>query len=224
MTTVGDDGPSDVAPDVSQPGASSPAVAAADGIGVPPAAPIATLPPLEVNHKGIPVSPRTGEPRRSGVLAANQGLLYAAAAAAGLGYARYWWIAMHVEHFFVSAWVVGWLQPRPGGAGSVWLVIGLAACVAAMVTAPAMTAYQAWTGQRFSRRLGIVAMGVSLLGVLINPLTFLAIPFTAVGLGLLWHPALTRYFDQWETLRTNPEPHSTPTAGQVFYGRLPRFE
>lgn len=224
MTPIGDDGPTGVAPDVDQPGASSPAGAATDGIGVPPAAPIATLPPLEVSHKGIPLSPRTGEPKRSGALAASQALLYAAAAAAGLGYARYWWVAMHVERFFDSAWVIGWLQPRPGGAGSVWLVIGLAACVAAMVTASSVTAYQAWTGQRFSRRLGIVAMGVSLLGVLFNPLTCLTIPFTAIGLGLLWHPALTRYFDEWERLRANPEPQTTPAAGQVFYGRLPRFE
>lgn len=210
MTSTDDDG--------------SAAVVPGEGIGTPPAAPIATLPPLEVTHSGVPLSRKTGEPRRPAVLGVSQGLLYAAANAAGLGYARYWWVAMHVERFFDSAWVVGWLQPRPGGAGSVWLVIGLAACVAAMVTGAAVTAYQSWTGHRFSRRLGIVAVGISVLGVLFNPLTCLAIPFTAAGLGLLWHPAITRYFDQWESLREAPEESPVPAAGEVFYGRLPRFE
>lgn len=209
--------------------AASPASGAGDpagteGIGVPPATPIASLPPLPASHRGVPLSPRTGEPNRPGALVATQCLLYASAAAAGLGYAQYWWTAMHVERFFDSAWLIGWLRPRPGGAGSVWLVIGLAACVATMVTATAVSAYQAWTGERFSRRLGVVAMAASLLGVFFNPLACLSIPLTAVGLWLLWRPSVTRYFEQWETLREAPAPKPAPVAGGVLYGRLPRFE
>ncbi|SER77355.1 hypothetical protein SAMN05443377_1102 [Propionibacterium cyclohexanicum] len=198
--------------------------AGTEGLGVAPQTPIATLPPLPASHRGVPLSPRTGEPIRPGALVAVQCLLYAGAGAAAVGYLSYWWVAMHVEQFFDSAWVVGWLRPRPGGAGSVWLVVALAAAVAAMVAAPCVCAYQAWTGYRSARQLGIVALVVSVLGVLFNPVTCLAIPLTALALGLAWHPALTRYFEQWESLRKPPEPLPAPPAGSVVYGRLPRFE
>ncbi|MFT8395248.1 hypothetical protein [Propionibacterium sp.] len=197
---------------------------ASEGIGVPPAMPIATLPPIEPTHRGVRLSPRTGEPRRTGVIVVSQCLLYAAAAAAGAGYAHYWWVAMHVSRFFDSAWVVGWLQPRPGGAASVLLVIGLAACVAAMLSAPFVVAYQAWTGLRATRVFGWTAIGVSLLGILFNPIACLSIPLTATGVGILWQRAAGRYFAQWQRLRTPPEPAPAPEPGDVFYGRLPRFQ
>ncbi|RLP06236.1 hypothetical protein [Propionibacterium australiense] len=195
----------------------------AQGIGRAPAHHVETLPPLEEMHRGVPVSPRTGEPRRTGALVALQCCLYAAAVASGLGYALYWWRAMHVENFDRSAWVVGLLDPRPGSAGSIVLVIVLALLVVVMVGAPAVAAYQAWTGERFAQTLSLVALGVAFLGALFNPLACLAVPLAAVGVALSRSSGVTSYFDAWEALRA-PVHEAEATGRRVFYGRLPRFQ
>lgn len=193
------------------------------GIGTAPGHRVETIPPLEETHRGVPVSPRTGEPRRAGALVGLQCLLHGAAAVSGLGYALYWWQAMHVSGFNRSAWIVGWLDPRPGGAGSIALVLTLAVLVIPMVGAPCVAAYQAWTGARSAQRLSLVALVVSLLGLLLNPLACLAIPLCGAGAALVRAQAVTGFFDAWEALRT-PPPRSAGPDRAVFYGRLPRFQ
>jgi len=193
------------------------------GIGQAPAHRVETLPPLEEMHHGVPVSPRTGEPRRTGPLVALQCFLYAAATASGLGYALYWWRAMHVENFDRSAWIIGLLDPRPGSAGSIVLVIVLALLVIVMIGAPSVAAYQAWTGERFAQKLALVALGVAFLGALLNPLACAAVPLAAAGAALSRTSGVTSYFDAWEALRA-PVRETETTGRNVFYGRLPRFQ
>lgn len=193
------------------------------GIGLAPDHRVETLPPLEEMHHGVPVSARTGEPHRTGALVALQCCFYAAAGASGLGYALYWWRAMHVAGFDRSAWIVGWLDPRPGGAGSIALVLALAALVVVMVGAPCVAACQAWTGERLARRLSLVALAAACPGALFNPLACAAIPLAAAGAVLARARGMTDYLDAWEALRA-PAPRSEDTGGPVFYGRLPRFQ
>lgn len=194
-----------------------------DGIGTAPATTIATLPPIDELPGTLTLSEKTGEPKRTRVIVASQVALYGAAGLSGIGYAWYWWHAMHVEMFAQSAWVVGWLNPRPGSAGSVWLVIGLAVAIALMVAAPCVAAYQAWTGWRFARTLTIIASCISLLGALFNPMTLMAIPLCITGLVILRTRAASEYFDQWDAFRS-PAVADSEHSGAVFYGRLPRFE
>ncbi len=197
-------------------------VSGPQGFGTPPATVIETLPPIPLQSAGVELSPRTGEPVRRASVFVAQAALWAAAAVAVVGYAIYWFEAMHRGQFNTASWITGWLDPRPGGLWSILLVVALAAVVAAMFALPCVTAYQAWCGRRYSRVLGWWALGVSVLGVLFNFVSLAAIPLTVIGVVALWLKPTEAYFDDWE--RLNPPETAPELPTDVYYGPLPRFQ
>ncbi|MGD7733161.1 hypothetical protein ACQCX5_09370 [Propionibacteriaceae bacterium G57] len=183
---------------------------------------IATLPPIDELEPPLPLSESTGQPRREPVMLIGAGLLYASSVAGALGFAKFWWDAINIEHFTTSARLMGWLDPRPGSWQSiVWVsVVALIVCV--VVAAPALAAFQAWNGHRWSRIAGIVAAVLSALTILLNNWALPAIPLAVLGAAVLWLKPVGRYFDQWARFRAD-EPRERKIFTRVNYGRLPRY-
>lgn len=191
------------------------------GLGIPPRKPLQSFPPITPHVGSVVVSPKTGEPVRCQSIVVTQVAFWLSAAFATIGYGSYWFQAMHRGQFHTASWVTGWLHPRPGGFWSIMLVCGLAAVLAAMFAAPCITAYQAWTGHRFSRLLAVGSIIISLLGMLFNWWAIAAIPCALTGAILLYLPQSANYFTQWDTVRTLPP--APEASRQVQYGRLERF-
>lgn len=184
---------------------------------------IATLPPIEELRRDVPRSPRTGEPRRPVVLGVAAVLLYLAAAACLAVYGWHWWLAAHPETYHTSAWLIEWTSPDPGKWLSLTLEGALAAAVALASGAAGIAGFQAWSGRRWSRWAGLVA--VALVGgftALTSWWGLAAAGLAVVGAGLLFLPPVTRYFEQWAQVRAE-QPLEYRRPERIFYGRLPRF-
>lgn len=184
---------------------------------------IATLPPLEELQGGVPLSRRTGEPRRPVVLALASVLLYLAVASAVGAYAWHWWMAAHPASYANSAWLIAWTDPAPGTWLSLTLEVALAAALALAAGAAGIAGFQAWNGWRWARWAGLVAAAL-MGGFMAITHWYAAVPvgLTALGAGLLFLPPVTRYFRHWTQVRaTRPAPYRRP--GEIHYGRLARF-
>ncbi|WP_296138526.1 hypothetical protein [uncultured Tessaracoccus sp.] len=184
---------------------------------------IATLPPVEELRDDVPLSPRTGEPRRPGVLVVVGVLSYVAIAAIAFAYGWHWYRAAHRETYAISSHLVQWLEPEPGKLLSLVLEF-VHACLAGLAGAAAgVVGFQAWNGHRWARAAAPVALtltGLVAAGTNLHALTALALQLVATV--LLFLPPVSRYLDEWERVRTHqPTHHRRPAT--VFYGRLPRF-
>jgi len=182
---------------------------------------IETLPPLNPAHE-TNLSPRTAEPRRVPLLVVGVTLLDLAAAASAVALAKAWWDAIHMSSFAHAVHLFELTHPRAGSWQSIVLAIVMCAIGAAMVTAPAVAAYNAWWGRRWSRVAGLLALAVSGLCRLMNPLAWIALPLTALGASALWLRPATRSFAAWERFRELPPP-ARPSDTPVIYGRLQRY-
>ncbi|MBO1032376.1 hypothetical protein IPV09_13635 [Tessaracoccus sp. SD287] len=183
---------------------------------------IATLPPIDVLEPPLELSETTGQPRRNPVMLVGAGLLYAASLAVVVAFGKFWWDAINITHFHASARLLGWTTPRPGSWQSVVWVCVIALLAAATTAAPALAAFQAWNGHRWSRILGLAAAGMSLLTFLLNSWALVAIPLAVAGAAVLWLRPVTAYFDRWAAFRAEAPRH--PQVYQnVAYGRLPRY-
>lgn len=184
---------------------------------------IATLPPIEELRDDVPLSRRTGEPRRPVVLGVAAGLLYLAVVGAGVTYALHWWLAADPERYHRSAHLVEWLTPKAGTWQSLLIEGGLAAAVLVAAGAAGVVGFQAWNGWRWARWAGLIA--VALMGgfaALTHWWAYLPLGLTAVGAALLFLPPVSRYFREWAKVRSErPVPYRRPE--RIFYGRLPRF-
>lgn len=194
----------------------------AQGLGRPPASPIVTLPPEEVEETGIPISPSTGQPHRHPVMILADVFLYGASAVSAVALGFFWWRAIHMASFANSAHLIEMINPRPGSAASVFSVVGVMIMAVITVAAPAIAAFNAWNGHRWSRVAAIVATVLGCLAFFLHPLAWWAVPLAAVGAVILWLPPVGRYFANWRAFRTVERPvHSLYT--DVTYGPLPRF-
>lgn len=191
--------------------------------GRPDGAEIATLEALPVQTlAGHPVSARTGEPRRPVLLGVACGLLYAGSAVAAAGLLKVLWDSTTVSRFPTAARVLSWIGDlQPVSFLAIVMVLLVAVIGAAVAAAAAVVAYNAWNGRSWSRLAGPVAVAVSLLTILLNPLAMVAMAPVAAGAALLWLPPLTPYFTAWSQARQPPPP--PPPAGDVHYGPLPRY-
>lgn len=183
---------------------------------------IRTLPPLEVLERGVPVDPRTGEPRRPRQVLAAVTLLVAASVVAGLSFVKAWWDTIHVQNWPRSIHLMQWTNTRPGSWQSITLAVLFGLIGLVMVSGPAICAHNAWAGQRWTRVASLIAAGLECLALLMNPLSWLALPVALAGAIMLWLAPAGAFFDQWQRFTAAPEPEFHETT-PVPYGPLPRY-
>jgi hypothetical protein len=183
---------------------------------------IGVLPPAPVGVAGYPVSPRTGEPSRPVPLGIAVGLLVAGGVVSSAGLVKVLWDCATVTGYHTAARVLEWTKPNPVSFLTIVMVITIGAIGAAVATAAGAIAYNAWNGRGWTRIGGLVALAISALTILLNPLAMVAMIPVAIGAGLLWLPQVGRYFAVWRAIRTNPLIRRG-WAENVVYGTLPRY-
>lgn len=188
---------------------------------------IQTLPPLEELHDDLPLSRRTGEPRRIPLLLVSNALFYLAGALQVVVYGLHWYRAVYPESFGRSAQLIAWLDPEPGTWQSLALLASLAALLAATVASCGIAAFQSWNGWRWSRIAAIVAVAFTAASAALFEYTHGVLGWVAVGLAalgavLLWLPPLNDYFRLWKRFHDGT-PLVAYRPERVYYGRLPRF-
>lgn len=183
---------------------------------------IGVLPPAAAGISTYPVSPRTGEPSRPVLLGVAVGLLVAGAVVAAVGLVKVLWDAATVTGYHTAARVLEWTKPNPVSFLTIVMVLTVGAIGAAVVTAASTIAYNAWNGRSWTRIGGLVAVAVSLLTILLNPLAMVAMAPVAMGAGLLWLPQIGGYFAVWRAIRVAPQIRRG-WAENVVYGTLPRY-
>ncbi len=206
-----------------------PAVAVSSGaaVQVPPAVAgteIATLPPLPPpTVAGHPVSRRTGEPSRPVLLGVACAMLYGGAAVAVVGLLKVLWDSATIAGFPTAARVFTWLpELRPVSFLAIVMVLLVALIGVVVAGAAGTVAYNAWNGQPWARVGGLVAVGVSLLTILLNPVAMIALAPIVIGAGVLWLPQLRSYTLAWAAIRQQV-PVQPSFATSVHYGPLPRY-
>lgn len=188
---------------------------------------IETLPPLHEISTALPLSPRTGEPRRIWWLLVSNGLFYLAAALQFVVYGLHWYRAVYPESFGRSAQLIVWTQPQPGKWQSLVLLASLAALFAATVASCAIAAFQSWNGWAWSRIAGIVAVAFTIASAVLFEYThgwlgWVAVGAASMGAVCLWLPPLNDYFRLWQRFHDG-SPLVAYRPERIFYGRLPRF-
>lgn len=183
---------------------------------------IGVLPPVAPGVSSYPISPRTGEPARPVLLGIAVGLLLAGSVVAAAGLVKVLWDAASVTRYHVAARVLEWTKPNPVSFLTIVMVLTIGAIGAAVVAAPAAIAYNSWNGRSWTRVGGLVAVAVSLLTILLNPLAMVAMAPVALGAGLLWLPQIAGYFAVWRAIRVAPQIRRG-WAENVVYGTLPRY-
>ena len=169
-----------------------------------------------------PVSLRTGEPVRPVPLAIACGALVAGAVVSSAGLVQVLWDAATVTGYHTAARVLMWTKPQPVSFLTIVMVLTIGAIGAVVATSACTIAYNAWNGHRWTRIGGIVALVLSGLTYLLNPLAMVAMIPVAIGAGLLWLPQVSRYFGAWRTIRIAPVVRGG-WADHVMYGILPRY-
>lgn len=193
-----------------------------DGLGDAPAQPIVSLPPVAAAVAGYPVSDRTGEPKRPGLVVGATAAFAVSALVAVATYWWYWWVAINIENFATSSKLIELFNPRPGSGSSVVLVCVMAIIGVVMTAAPAVAGYNAWHGAAWSRVAGIVSCVTGLLAFFVIPWTWLALVFAAIGTVLIWLPSVKPFFEASELFANPPRPAVVPKKN-VAYGPAPRF-
>lgn len=192
--------------------------------------------PVATTAKGYPIDPGTRQPKRP--LAATLASVAFFASAIGIGATGFWVIGTAYTNYAEASWLMavgeahkpGWVQNLdatypPAWAGwqiLVTLVTTLAGVIGAAVTG--IIGYYAYHGYGWTRTGGLVALGASLLGLLLRPVPGIAwIVAAAVGAALLWSPKVRAFFAAWQD-RRHPVMTQVSSRGPVFYGPLPRFQ
>ena len=177
------------------------------------------------------LNPRTGEPRRPWSVWASAVLLYLAAADAVAGLLVGFWLSL--ETFADAAPLHGLaldaleaLGAKPDQAGvaaasagivAVDFVLMLLVCAGALIAG-----YYGWRGYAWARWAGVVALGVSLLALLLHPVAWAVPALAALGAGALWLPVSRRFAAAWQAVR-HPAPVYPAIRDDVFYGPLDRY-
>lgn len=185
---------------------------------------IATLPALPpATVGGHEVSDRTGEPKRPVLLGLACGLLVTGAVLAAAGLVKVLWDSATIAGFPTAARMLTWVPDlNPVSFTAIVMVLLVALTGAAVSAGAGIVAYNAWNGISWARIGGLVAVGVSLLTILLNPLAMVAMAPIAVGAVLLWLPPVTRYVAAWRVIR-QPRTAVPHFATDVTYGPLPRY-
>lgn len=169
-----------------------------------------------------PVSRRTGEPTRPVLVGLAAGLLVVGAVVSSVGLVKVLWDAASVTRYHTAARVLEWTKPDPVSFLTIVMVLTIGAIGALVATAACTIAYNAWNGRQWTRLGGVVAVVISGLTYLLNPLATFAIIPIALAAGLLWLPQVTPYFHAWSAIRTAPVLRRG-WASNVRYGIQPRY-
>ena len=172
-------------------------------------APIGTLVPPPAAVVGVPIAPRTGEPRRPRVVAIATVLCWLA-----------YWDA--VDRFAEASWLMGQFVTAPGSLERVLLAVAVTVIGILVGTVNAILGYYAWTGYRWTRIAGLVSAALTFGVLVLNQLAWLAIPVAVAGAALLWLPPAGAFFTAW-TVRRHPEQVFAPPTVDVVYGPLARY-
>ena len=184
---------------------------------------IATLPPLPVLRRDVPLSRRTGEPPRPWSALVGLVLFCLAASAIAVVYARHWWLAVHPGTYPSSAHLVQWVAPEPGKWLSLTLEGVLALAVVLVAGACAVAGYQTWIGWTWARVISLVALALTGAAVVLFDLwALVGVVLALLGSVCVFWPDTTRYFQYFAAHRAKRE-ETYRTPENIFYGRLPRF-
>ena len=183
-------------------------------------APSGTLVPPPAAVVGVPIDPRTGEPRRPLVVAIATVLCWLAVAVTGAVLLWVYWDA--VDRFAEASWLMGQFVTAPGSLERVLLAVAVTVIGILVCTANAIVGYYAWTGYRWTRIAGLVSAALTVGVLVLNQVAWLAIPAAVVGAVLLWLPPAGAFFTAW-TARRHPEQVFAPPTVEVVYGPLARY-
>ncbi len=174
----------------------------------------------EVAEPEFDLSPRTGQPRRTGWVAVPMFFLYAASIAAAVVGAIVWWRSIQIGRFHEASRLAGWVNMPPYVWQSVVTACAVVLIAVILVAAPAVAAYNAWCGHGWSRLAAWVAVATSGLGFLLNNWIAVSTGLATIGaLGLLL-PGARRFFEQWRRFGHGPNTVEDE-ACDVFYGPVP---
>lgn len=167
-----------------------------------------------------PLDPRTGEPRRPWAVRVASTLLHLGGALVMGG--LLWTMWRSVDAFADAAWLHRVVATRDGDLVRVALVTGTTVIALVVTAAATITAYYAWWGYGWTRWAGVVAVAVSPLAIMVNPVAAAGTVPIAVGAAMLWLPAARAFRERWHGVR-HPAPRASAVPGPVFYGPLPRY-
>ena len=190
--------------------------------------------------KLVPISPRTGEPVRVWTIwiaAASSYLVVAVLAvalvmvywqAAVIGSLTFdeatgeWTYQFDSTKFKTASWLMAQFETEPGSLGRVLLAVAVTLIALLIAVACAITGYYAYDGRRWTRWSGLIALALSAMALMLNPLATAAIGLAALAAGALWLPASGRYFEAWRAARHH-EPVFSQPPDHIEYGPLPRY-
>jgi hypothetical protein len=187
---------------------------------LPAPAPIATVAPPPPLVVGVPIDPRTGEPRRPvAIILATVGCWLAVAITAASLLWVYW---DAISQFSRASWLMAQFVTEPGSLERVLLAVAVTVVAIIIGTMNAIVGYYALTGYRWTRIAGLISATLTFGALVLNQLGWYAIPAAVVGAGLLWLPPSKKFFTAW-TARRHPEQVFAPPTVDVVYGPLPRY-
>lgn len=188
----------------------------------------------------VPISPRTGEPTRVWTIWTAAAASYLSAAVVGVATLVIYWNAAvtgalvldessgewtyHYDdsRFGQASWLMGQFDTEPGSAERVLLAVAVTVIALLISAACAITGYYAYDGRRWTRWSGLIALALSAMTLMLNPLAWAAIGLAAIAAVALWLPPSARYFATWQAVRHH-EPLFSPPPEQVLYGPLPKY-
>lgn len=183
-------------------------------------APIATAAPPPPLVVGVPINPRTGEPRRPVVIVVATVLCWLAVAITAASVLWVYWDA--ISRFAEASWLMGQFVTEPGSLGRVLLAVAVTVIAIIIGTANAIVGYYAFTGYRWTRIAGLISAVLTCGTLVLNQLGWYAIPAAVIGAVLLWLPPAKKFFIAW-TARRHPQEVFAPPTVDVVYGPLPRY-
>ncbi len=217
----------------------APAAAAQEPGGVLPG--IATwTAPDPAAASPVPTSRRTGEPRRVWTIWVASAASYLAVAvlivatlmiywrAAVIGSLTFdeatdeWTYQFDASQFTQASWLMAQFETEPGSLGRVLLAVAVTVIALVVGAACAITGYYAYDGRRWTRWSGLIALVLSAMALMLNPLALASIGLAALAAGALWLPPSTRYFAAWLAARRHEPVFSEPPE-DIRYGPLPRY-
>ena len=180
-----------------------------------------------------PLSERSGQPVRPWTIWTSATLLFAGAIAVTVGLLLAMWAMASpyqregdgwtkVDRYNEATWLTAQFPSEPATGWRVFFAI--LCCVIAVLVAGAasVVGYYAFAGYRWTRIGALVALGISLLSLLLTPIAAISIGLVALGSIPLWLPASRRFFARWQVIRHPQIAYSEPIEN-VFYGPLPRY-
>lgn len=188
----------------------------------------------------VPISARTGEPRRAWTIWVTSAASYLAVAvllastlmifwnAAVIGSLTYdeatkeWQYHFDASAFQQASWLMAQFETEPGSLGRVLLAVAVTVIALLIGIACAITGYYAYDGRRWTRWSALIALALSTMALMLNPLALAAIGLAAIAAAASWLPPTGRYFAAWQAVRHHEPVFSEPPE-QIFYGPLPRY-